>query len=662
MIRFACPKCCTTFEVSDSKTGTKFSCDFCGQRIQVPPPPMTVSSPESSRQAVPPFADADLIQRKSVLVSTRTRPAAPSATRGISAVRLFVVLAGAVSVLLAIGGIIFLALASRPQSPQKPADGIAAPVTPPSATPGDSAARAQAVLKANCYRCHGENGTSEGGFNFILDRDKLVARKKIVPGDSAHSKLYRRVSQGEMPPVEESPRPGSEDVAMLRQWIDEGASALSPPTPCGAFLSDEQVVASLHEDLLGVPARDRKFIRYFTLAHLSNAHLSEDELQTYRNGLAKLINSLSWNKEVAPLRVVGPGATALRVDIRDYSWNDRVWSDVLSSYPYGVLQKSANAQDLFDAVGGRLSYVRADWFVATASRPPLYHNVLQLPDNERKLEDQLHIDVPLNIRQERVARSGFNGSGISRNNRLIERHESPYGSYWRSYDFADNLGVRNLFAYPLGQGSGASPPGADGGEIIFSLPNGLLAFMLVDAKGRRLAKASPAIVSDPHRPDRAVENGVSCMSCHARGLIPKSDQVRAHVERNPTAFTETEAETIRALYPPEATLQGLYAKDNARFQRAVALTGARLTATEPVACLVGQFEKELDMTTAAAELGLAPEELASRLDQSATMARTLGSLKVPGGTVQREVFTEAFPGLVRELNMGTYLAPKEVGR
>ena len=367
-----------------------------------------------------------------------------------------------------------------------------------------------------------------------------------MPGDAAASKLYRRVAGGEMPPADETPRPDDTAVAVLKRWIDEGATPFAKEAPPSDFVSDEQLVAVLHEDLFSVPERDRKFIRYFITTHLANAHLSSDELQTWRHALAKLVNSLSWNKDVVPLHDVGTSGTVFRVDIRDYSWNDRLWLDVLSSYPYGVLQNSTNARDLLDAADGRLSYVRADWFIATASRPPLYHDLLQLPDAERKLEDQLHIDVAGDVRQERVARAGFNGSGVSRNNRLIERHESPYGSYWRSYDFASNSGTHNLFSCPLGSGSGAAVPEADGGEIIFNLPNGLHAFMLVDGKGRRLEKASLAIVSDTRRPDRAVEDGVSCMNCHARGLIVKGDQVRASVERNPNAFTPAEADTVRA--------------------------------------------------------------------------------------------------------------------
>src|SRR5262249_28627978 len=193
---------------------------------------------------------------------------------------------------------------------------------------------------------------------------------------------------------------------------------------------------------------------------------------------------------------------------------------------------------------GQLSHVRADWFMATAARPPLYHDVLQLPSTENELQQQLHIDVQENIRQERVVRSGFNGSGVARNNRVIERHESPYRAYWGSYDFADNAGPHTLFAHPLGPGVDSGSFRHDGGEIIFDLPNGLHAFMLVDARGRRLDKAPLAIVSDPRRPDRAVENGVSCMTCHARGFIPKSDQVRTHRERNPNAFSRADAAAV----------------------------------------------------------------------------------------------------------------------
>ena len=40
-----------------------------------------------------------------------------------------------------------------------------------------------------------------------------------------------------------------------------------------------------------------------------------------------------------------------------------------------------------------LPFVRADWFVFAASRPPLYHDVLGLPEIRSELEKRLEIDV-----------------------------------------------------------------------------------------------------------------------------------------------------------------------------------------------------------------------------------------------------------------------------
>ena len=158
-----------------------------------------------------------------------------------------------------------------------------------------------------------------------------------------------------------------------------------------------------------------------------------------------------------------------------------------------------------------------------------------------------------------AARAGFNSSGVSRNNRLIERHESGATVYWKSYDFAGNTGRQNLFALPLGPGDDNSSFQHDGGEIIFSLPNGLQAYFLTDGKGTRIDKGPTAIVSDPRRPDRAVENGLSCMSCHARGMVEKADQVRPHVLKNSAAFQRATVDSVTALYPTtsRALMRGL---------------------------------------------------------------------------------------------------------
>src|SRR3954453_1283227 len=96
------------------------------------------------------------------------------------------------------------------------------------AEPNPLAQKAQGVLKAHCYRCHGADGNVEGGMNFITDLDRLVARQKVVPGKPDEAPLLKRGGAGSMPPPDVKDRPSAEDRAALRAWIEAGAPPLVP--------------------------------------------------------------------------------------------------------------------------------------------------------------------------------------------------------------------------------------------------------------------------------------------------------------------------------------------------------------------------------------------------------------------------------------------------
>src|SRR5947208_2154921 len=85
------------------------------------------------------------------------------------------------------------------------------------------ARKAEAVLRANCYRCHGQDGVFEGGMSYILDTAKLIARHKIVRGKPDESPLLQRVLKDKMPPADETPRPSAADKELLKRWIAAGA-------------------------------------------------------------------------------------------------------------------------------------------------------------------------------------------------------------------------------------------------------------------------------------------------------------------------------------------------------------------------------------------------------------------------------------------------------
>jgi mono/diheme cytochrome c family protein len=96
------------------------------------------------------------------------------------------------------------------------------------ADPQTLAKHAGEILRTNCHRCHGQDGVMEGGFNYVMDRQRLVDRHKIVPGQAGQSKLLRRILDSEMPPESEKQRLSPEEIAVLRRWIEVGAPEFTP--------------------------------------------------------------------------------------------------------------------------------------------------------------------------------------------------------------------------------------------------------------------------------------------------------------------------------------------------------------------------------------------------------------------------------------------------
>jgi hypothetical protein len=506
--------------------------------------------------------------------------------------------------------------------------------------------QALAILRTHCASCHGPESTGKGGFDYLLDRDRLVARGQLVPGQAEASTLFRRIQEGEMPPGKRA-RLSAVDLSLLRRWIEAGAPAREEDAPT-SLVTESRMIQAILADVQSLDPRQRRFARYLTLAHLGNEHALQDVLQVHRKAVAKLVNSLSWHPRIAVPHPIDAAQTIYRIDLRDYRWTVRSWERLVTQYPYRLSETGATVKSLQEATGSLQPYLRGDWFLAVASRPPFYHEFLQLPATDRALERLLQVDVLGDIHDDNVVRAGFNGSGVARNNRIIERHDAAHGAYWRSYDFSDNAGRQNIFERPLGPAPGPGGFTAAGGEIIFHLPNGLQGYFLVDAEGRRLDKAPGEIVSDPARPDRRVENGLSCFSCHVRGLIPKDDQLRAHALGNRVAFSPDDRAAVLALYPQPARMRNLMKADTERFARALQAVGVSCEAPEPILTAALRYERVLDLRRAAAELGRTPADLAARLRHSPEQMRTLGALLVKGGTVQRNVFEEMYPRLPRD--------------
>ena len=248
----------------------------------------------------------------------------------------------------------------------------------------------------------------------------------------------------------------------------------------------------------------------------------------------------------------------------------------------------------------------------------------------------------------------------------MERHTSRYGAYWKSYDFAGSVGSQNIFTHPLDFIH-------DGGEIVFNLPNGLQAYLLVDANGVRLDDAPIKIVSNPAASDPTVRNGLSCIGCHTQGMKKFEDSVRAAIEQdqNPPYSKE---HALR-LYPEQPVLDGLVAKDTLRFQQALEKIGGPFVddasrqrffkqhENEPIQRFHELFQMPLDDSHAAAAVGLETAEFLRQIREKQSLKNLgLQTLIDENGTVKRDAWTSNFDNVISALNTSDSTLPPVVQR
>jgi mono/diheme cytochrome c family protein len=547
---------------------------------------------------------------------------------------------------------------------------------PADATP--EAAAAYAVLDKHCARCHQEGALKEGltssksGFDFVLDLERLAQDTKyVVHGDDFGSKLYAVIGPYSYPAMpddcsEESCFPTAEETAAVSDWIKSLANNAPEPRPL-ITLAEQWKLA--FADLQTQPTNRRDRIRYFSLRDLHNdPDVSDENLEGYRAATVKLINALSWNPTIYKAQAVDEHGTLLRVFLPDLDWTHDTWRVMEAQYPYGMTSATdPHLKPLQDMAGTLVPVMRADWFAATASVSPMYYDILGLPDTVQGLEAMLNLDMVRNIRDEQVIRAGFQDSGVSTHNRLIERHALGSGFFWTSYDFAGSQGRQSFFEYPLGPTEAYGPSLAfqhDGGESIFTLPNGFHAYYLNTAEGDRLDVGPTQIVRDDDYTDGTGEvvNGISCISCHSKGIRLNEDKVR-DVALNDLALPPAARQVIDAIYPGQEEVAKWLQADTDAFRATLAAADIDPDITagglEPVRGLfVYHVDLYIDFVQAANELGLTEEELRQRAGfVGADMASLL--MRLDTSPIARDEWTTVYPVILERVTDYTPIYPEE---
>lgn len=521
------------------------------------------------------------------------------------------------------------------------------------------AEKARSILEKYCYDCHGR-GEKVTRYD-VLDWSSLKDyrtksnRPYVTPGKPEESALWQRMGVHQDMPPQDHPRPTRDEMALIRDWITSGA--VLPPQGAGdrKILTETAVLGLVHGDLERMPAGDRRFRRYLSIHNLHNDRsVTRWNLQLARAAIGKLINSLSTLAQIVTPTPIDPDQAVFAIDLRDIGWDRRdLWKEVLAEYPYGMTYDSDDkpevrkmAEGLLEMTGVILPYVRADWLIVTASQPPLYNKILDLPGSAGELEGQLRIDVEGDFLGDRLKRAGFIKSGVSNQNRVVDRHIGT-SIYWRSYDFRRDQGKDDILQFPLGPKFEENPfaPQAfehAGGEIVFSLPNGMPAYMLVDGKGATIPAAPMDIVFDSRRTAGSTQivAGLSCMGCHVKGVQPVKDVVRQAMAAGATGLDK-----VFRLYPEKKAMDAWLGEDEARFSEAI-LKAMRpwvkdLDSPEPIYTVAARYNSALGAAEVAAELGV--EDIKNLLDTLRTDPNLQGlglQRLINGGEIEREAWDQ----------------------
>ncbi|WVT74688.1 c-type cytochrome [Sinorhizobium chiapasense] len=558
---------------------------------------------------------------------------------------------------------------------------------------GDNAALAQqadAFIGKYCRNCHGPGESSQGSYP-AGDLASIAADANFVtPGDASKSRLYSTVVSGRMPLGK---RPSAEEIKVLEDWINALSekslpqTAATKPERARPMLTYGQFVEAALKDIGTVSERDRPFMRYFSYRDQYNGMMGCEDDQTFMKrmdvlagGFKKLLNSLSYGPNlVLPAEVDGTNGLLVRIDLRELQWEAADYDFLIKRYFYGTdPQSDPSLAALSRETATQLPIMRIDWFMSNGARPEIYNRLMRLPTQISELEASFKIDVAGNIRRRDVLRAGFadGSSGVSDHNRMLERHDMPFGGYyWKSYDFGGDVGKQVLKRFPHGPkelaplGAGLVPFEHDGGEMIFSLPNGLQGYYLSTAAGKQLDVGPTTIVSFRKRPiGKGVEiiNARSCVDCHADGILSKRDQLREHIETS-TLFSKDQQDVLLAMYVKQEELDEAYRTDRERFVAALKALGVteptpdgRLQSrhapgdAEIITYFADKYEDELDFDGLAAEFDMTPKQFSDAIKRvTNTDVLRLGldwvTTLEAGGTIPRNEVEQQYALLLEPL-------------
>jgi mono/diheme cytochrome c family protein len=483
------------------------------------------------------------------------------------------------------------------------------------AAPQDPAqAKIYALFDRLCARCH-QAGKLESlrparGFANVLDLAAVAADPaRVRPGNPDGSPLYTVLQSRLAPHNFADAELSGDDLDAVREWL-----RTTPPSARRCVdrttVDSAAVTAAVGKALADAGSEQAKSLRFLSLAPLYNSCAAGDaELKAYGEAVGTMVNSLSWGLEPYQVQVIDPAGVLFKIDLTRIGWTPARWEQLVAAYPYAA--SAPQSAELTAATDTAVPIIRADWFVATAGRAPLYYELLGLPERAATLQTSLRIDLTAATAQSRVRRIGIRTSRIARGQRLIQRTPFANGAYWNTYEYAQTPGRPDLFEAPGGPGSRGAPK-PDASLSMFSLPSGFNAFFIANGDGNRLADLPVSVLRDDGHAGGRVTVGAGCLACHRGGPLPAEDELRARVQGD-TSVPRDIRDRVVALHASNEEAQRLMDDDRARVAKAVAAAGLTpglmLEGRDPASALSAAYEAPLSLTDVALEFAISPDRL-----------------------------------------------------
>ncbi|MEQ1503523.1 MAG: hypothetical protein ABMB14_14900 [Myxococcota bacterium] len=543
---------------------------------------------------------------------------------------------------------------------------------------------AEEILVEACAACHGPESDAYGDFGDATDPVALIENGWVVPGDPAGSKIFEEIYAETMPTAQGGGPLTAEQIGTIQQWIQCGAEDWTDDGLASArgFITPEAVFEGAFSDVVFLPDSDitepdQANARYLSLVNLYNAGVPADDIEAFGQALHKLMWSLTTEDNPPLLEAVdldglelddgselsvadGLGDKLLfRVDLREFGWEAGIgeidkWEVMVADYEFGIRYDDEFdvAEDVTRLTGSRIPIVNGDWFVGNASVPPLYFDLLNIPDNFNAFFDQFGgiDDIQADFDNFEVDCAGMDATStlVSKFNRVQCRHDSTEGYCWESFDFAGEAGDQNIFLAP-----NKFLEAKAGGEAFCALPDGMQAYFVFLADGTRLNEAPTNVVVD-YTPgsDGVVITGLHCMNCHNAGVITRDDQILTSVLENESAFDNDVVDLVTEWFPGNADLTEIYQDDIDQFVDALETDlNIPVDQAEPTWALAEDYDTQPDVVRVASDLGIPEAQLEPLLSINDQLQAAYSSL-LSGGEIARETFEGLAQQTICDLELG----------